>query len=243
MNLLFRLCCLFSIASGMLMLPAPVPALADPIGGLIIIPGSGGDLDTIRLRTSAGCPSQANAFYAKMRGHGLPRDGQIITANTNAGMSHRTGFDAYVALIMRDYATDNHATLGGRYDITLYCVNRLTLQSYGEFTGSLEFTSPTHYEALGAAKLIGPAPPPLEDADLGSAVDPDATPPPAGTSPVPVPPNAAAQAPPAPAAAHVTSRRDDSTGRSALWLVSAGAVLVGGTTIAVANWIRKRRSS
>lgn len=239
MKLLSRVGCLVSVALGMLMSPVPAPALADPIGGLIIIPGSGGDLDPIRLRTSAGCPSKANAFYAKMRGHGLPPDGQVVTANTDAGMSHRIGFDAYVALIMRDYATDNHTTLGGRYDITLYCVNRLTLQSYGEFTGSLEFASSTHYEALGAAKPIGPPPPPLERADLGSPAALDAAPPPAGTSP----PNPAVQAPPEPAADQVSSGHNDSTGRSVLWLVSAGAVVIAGIMIAVTSRIRKRRSS
>lgn len=235
MKQLSRVTVLATVAWGVLMPLAPAPALADPIGGVIVIPGSGSDLDPIRLRTSAECPSTANAFYAKMRGHGLPPDGQVITANTKAGMSHSIGFDVYVALVMRDYAMENHTTLGGRYDITVYCANRLTLQSYREFTGSLEFTSPTHYEALGAAKSTGLPPPPLEDADLGSAVAPDAAPPAAGTP--------AAQVPPPAAVGRVTSERNDTTGHSVLWLAAAGVVLVAGVMIAVLNWVRKWRSS
>lgn len=242
MNRLSRFAGLLLVTLGMLIWLTPAPALADPIGGVIIIPGGGSDLDPIRLRTSAGCPSRANAFYSKMRGHGLPLDGQVITANTNAGMSHSVGFDVYVALIMRDYAEDNHTTLGGRYDITVYCVNRLTLQSYGEFTGSLEFTSPTHYEALGAAKPVGPPPPPLEDADLGSATAPDTASPPAGTAARPGLPDAAVQAPPPSAAEPLSSARNDSTGRPVPWLLAIGVALVAGIMIAVANLVRKRRS-
>jgi hypothetical protein len=136
MNRLFRVAVLVTVALGVLVPVAPAPALADPIGGVIVVPGTGTDLDPIRLRTSAGCPAQANAYYAKMRGHEFPSDGQIITAVTKAGLSHTIGFDVYVALIMRDYADKSRTTLTGRYDITVYCINRLTLESYGEFTGS-----------------------------------------------------------------------------------------------------------
>jgi hypothetical protein len=180
MNRLSRITFLLTIAVGALVAVAPAPAQADPIGGVIVIPGNGTDLTPVRLRTSAGCPAEASAFYAKMRGHGFPADGQVITANTKAGMSHSIGFDVYVALIMRDFAAQNHTTLGGRYDVTVYCVNRLTLQSYREFTGALEFTSPTTYQALGAARPTGPSLPPRALAGDGSALDPHAAFPPAG---------------------------------------------------------------
>jgi hypothetical protein len=45
------------------------PALADPIGGMIVIPSTGTNLEESRLRTSAGLPAQANAYYGAMRGH------------------------------------------------------------------------------------------------------------------------------------------------------------------------------
>jgi hypothetical protein len=263
MNRLSRVAVLVTVALGVLVTVAPASALADPIGGMIVIPGTGTDVDAIRLRTSAGCPAQANAFYAKMRGHGFGPDGQIVTANTQAGMSHSFGFDVYVALIMRDYAKDNHTTLGGRYDITVYCVNRLSLQSYGEFTGSLEFTNPTTYQAIGAAKPTGPPPPPLALAGDGSALAPDAASPPAGTPPAPGPPDRAAPGQPAPTAraptaqapagvdpqpssppGQLTSQRNDATGQSVPWLVLVlvGAVLVTLVVVA-AKRIQKRRSS
>lgn len=184
MSRLFRAAILTITGLGMLMAMSPgFAAAADPIGGIIIIPGIGTDLDPIRLRTSAGCPAQADAYYASMYGHGLPPNGQIITATIQAGLSHSIGFDVYVALVMRDYANNNHTTLAGRYDITVYCIDRLTQKSYGEFTGSLEFTTPTTYQAIGAAKPAGPPPPPRELAPDGSALDPDATPPPAASLP------------------------------------------------------------
>ncbi|HKR50363.1 MAG TPA: hypothetical protein VJT72_12450 [Pseudonocardiaceae bacterium] len=155
MNRLFPVAFLVTVA-----LVAPSPALADPIGGVIIIPGTGTDLDPIRLRTSTGCPTKASAYYATMRVQGFPPDGQIVTANTEAGLSTSTGFDVYVALIMRDYAEENHTTLAGRYDITVHCTDGLALESYGEFTGSLKFTSPTTYQAIGAAKPPASPPPP-----------------------------------------------------------------------------------
>lgn len=253
MNRLSRVAIVVGVALVVLVPVAPAPAQADSIGGVIVIPGTGNDLTAIRLRTSAGCPAKVTAFYAKMRGHGFPPDGQVITANTKAGMSYSFGFDVYVALIMRDYATENHTTLGGRYDITVYCVNRLTLQSYGEFTGSLEFTNPTTYQAIGAAKPTGPPPPPLALAGDGSALAPAAAAPPVGTPQLAGPPSRSAVGQPPPtaqvpagggpqpslAAGQLTAQRNDVTGRSVPWLVGAGAVLVALVAVAV---IRKRRS-
>jgi hypothetical protein len=244
MNRLSRVAVLVAVVLGVLVPMAPAPALADPIGGVIIIPGTGTDVDPIRLRTSAGCPAQANAFYARMRGHDFPADGQIITANTKAGLSHSIGFDVYVALIMRDYADRNRATLAGRYDITVYCINRLTLESYGEFTGSLEFTSPTTYQAIGAAKLVGPPPPPRELAADGSAFDPNAAPPPADPAKIDQAPGVDPRVQPPPG--HLVSQRNGVTVHAApsLILILAGAglgvVLVVGL---VTRQTRKRRSS
>lgn len=254
MNRLSRAAGLVTIALGMPVLLAP-PALADPIGGVIVIPGTGTYLDPLRLRTSTGCPSQASAYYATMRGHGFPPDGQIITTNTEAGLSHSIGFDVYVALIMRDYADKNHSTLAGRYDITVYCTDHLGLESYGEFTGSLEFTSPTTYEAIGTAKPVGPPPPPL--ADAGSALELSQGSPPTGPAPAldqPAPSSAgngpSSQAPSADprdtsAARQPTSQHHDLPVEGIPWLVLVlvSAVLVALVVAAVVRQIEKRRSS
>ncbi len=239
MNRLARVAVLVTVALGVLVPMAAAPALADSIGGVIVIPGTGSDIDPLRLRTSAGCPAQANAFYARMRGHDFPADGQIITANTKAGLSHSIGFDVYVALVMRDYADKNRTTLGGRYDITVYCINRLTLESYGEFTGSLEFTSPTTYQAIGAAKPVGPPPPPRELAADGSAVDPDATSPPTGPAPGPDPQVEAR-------AGHLASQRTQGNVHGTPWLMLLliGAVLGAALVVGVVtSRILKRRPS
>jgi hypothetical protein len=261
MNRLSRVALLLTVTVGVLASVAPAPAQAEPIGGLIIIPGSGSDLDTIRLRTSAGCPAKADAYYARMTGQDFPPDGLVVTGNTAAGLSHRFGFDVYLAQIMRDYANENRTILGGRYDITVFCIDSFTTQSYGEFIGSLEFTSPTHYEAVGAAKPTGPPPPPLDLNGDGSALPPAAEPPPAATPPVADPPSGATQGqqapttPPPPeveprpssAPGQLTSQGDNATGQRSPWLVPVGAVLVillvTLVTVVVANRIRKQRSS
>ncbi|MBV9032602.1 MAG: hypothetical protein JO364_20340 [Pseudonocardiales bacterium] len=241
MNRLFRVVLLLAVALGVLVAVTAAPAQADPTGGVTVIPGTGTDLDPIRLRTSAGCPAPAGAYYATMRGNGLPPDGQVITAPIQAGMSHSIGFDVYVALVMRDYAHQNHTTLAGRYDITVYCIDRLTQERFGEFTGSLEFTSPTTYQAVGAAKPVGSPPPVRELAADGSAFDPAAASPPTG-----LPPAARLTGidshTPSPAGQRA-AQRDDVTARGAPWLVLAGAVLGALVTALTARQIGKRRSS
>lgn len=137
------------------------PASAAPIGQILIVPGDSSDLAAIRIRTSGGCPEKADAYYARLFGHGFPADGLLATPNTSAGLSHTAGFDVYFAQTMKDFAQDNNTTLSGRYDVVVYCIDSFTLTSFGEFTGSLEFSSPNEYSALGAAKPAGTPPPPI----------------------------------------------------------------------------------
>lgn len=244
MNRLSRVAVLFAIALGLLVLVMPAPALADPIGGVIVIPGTGTNLDPLRLRTSSGCPAQASAYYATMHGHGLPLDGQIITSTIEAGLSHSIGFDVYPALVMQDYADENHTTLAGRYDITVFCTDRFAMESYGEFAGSLDFTNPTTYEAIGAAKPVGAPPPPLPMAGDVPMFAPDPASP--ATGPVPAPhqaPTADAQGPSH--AGQITSQRADATVRGVPWLllIVVGALLGGLVTVVLTRQIQKRWSS
>jgi hypothetical protein len=167
---------------------------AAPIGGLIVVPGESSDLAAIRVRTSAGCPAQADAYYATIHGRGLPPQGQIITANTAAGLSHTAGFDVYFALTMKDFADDNQIVLGGRYDITVLCIDSFSQQSFGEFTGSLLFSSPARYEAIGTAKPTGPPPPPLPLSGGAPPADPGSVAPPGEAQPEQPPTSVAAAA-------------------------------------------------
>ncbi len=259
MKRLSRVAVLLTVVLGVLLQVAPVCALADQIGGVIVIPGSGSDLTAIRVRTSAGCPAKADAYMARMKGHGFPPDGEVVTSTISAGMSHSIGFDVYFAVTMSDFAQLNHTTLSGRYDITVFCIDSLTTHSYGEFIGSLQFTSSTHYEALVAARPTGPPPPPLALAGDGSAVAPATAPPLPGRPSLAVPPTSAGQGqPPSPttgqpagsdpqpqsSAGQLTPQRNDVTGQGFPWLV---LVMIGAAVAAVvvaeANRIRKRRSS
>lgn len=144
-----------------LLLLAAGPASAAPVGNVLIIPGDSTDLAAIRLRTSAGCPQKADAYYARLFGHGFPSDGIVAAANTSAGLNHTAGFDVYLSLTMKDFAQDHNTTLTGKYDIVVYCIDSFTQNSFGEFTGSLRFSTPTRYTALGAAKPNGTPPTPI----------------------------------------------------------------------------------
>jgi len=171
-------------------------AHAESIGGLIIHPGQSLDIESIRVHTSAGCPRQADAYYAMVTGYGFPPDGQVVTPNTAAGMSHTAGFDVYFQQTMKDFATANNTTLQGEYQVTVYCIDSFALNSFGEFTGAMRFTTPTEYEAIGAAKPAVQEPDPraivLEDlppemtnpgpAGNADGIAPGAAPPPGGAA-------------------------------------------------------------
>lgn len=241
MNRLSCVAVLITIALSLLVPVAPASALADPIGGVLIIPGFGTNLDPLRLRTSSGCSAQSSAYYATMHGHGLPFDGQIITSTIEARLSHSIGFDVYPALVMQDYADQNHTTLSGRYDITVFCTDRFALKSYGEFTGSLDFTSPTTYEAIGAAKPVGAPPPPLSIAGDAPILAPHSAS--RGTGPAAAPrqePTADAQPPSH--AGQLASQRTDVTVRDVPWLllVVVGALFGGLVAVVVTRQIQKR---
>lgn len=148
-------------ALGLLTLAGPAAA-ADRIGGLLVTPGESADTATIQLRTSAGCPAQADAYYATAKGHGFPAKGQVIAPNGDAGLSHDGPFVVHVAQTLRDFAADNNAELSGRYELSVLCIDSFSQRSYGEFTAELEFASPTRYEAIGKAK--GPKRLPAPDA-------------------------------------------------------------------------------
>jgi hypothetical protein len=138
--------------------PVAAPSSAPSGGVLTIYPGKSIDTAPIRVHTSAGCPEAADNYYATAKGHGFPDAGLIVTAPTAAGMSHTAGFDAYFAETLKDFADDNHTTLQGTYDVTVFCIDSFSQNSFAEFTGSLRFTTPTTYEAVGAAMPPAPGP-------------------------------------------------------------------------------------
>jgi hypothetical protein len=150
---------LAALVVGGSLLVGAAPAQAKPIGTIVIFPGASIDTAPVKVFTSGGCPVEADAYVATAKGHGFPADGQVVTASTDAGMSRKGGFYVYFAETMKDFADDNHTTLTGRYDITVSCIDSFTQNSFGEFTGAMQFSSPKSYEAVGAAKPTSSATP------------------------------------------------------------------------------------
>ncbi|BCY05879.1 hypothetical protein [Actinoplanes sp. L3-i22] len=135
--------------------------LASPASGTITFtPANSIDLASIKVHTSGGCPAPADGFYAVARGHGFPKDGQVVTAPTAAGMSATGGFDVYFGQTMADFAADNHTELSGQYDVTVSCVDSFKGTVFAEYTGALTFTSPKTYKSgtLSAGTTASPAP-------------------------------------------------------------------------------------
>ena len=177
------------LATGALLLATPASAGAAPSGTLTFFPSNSIAEASIKARTSAGCPDQADSYLAMAKGHGFPAAGQIITAPTAAGLSHTDGFDVYFAETMKDFAADNHTTLKGRYDVAVYCVDSFLGTKFAQFTGTLTFSSPTRYQASGP-NTMGAAP--------AAAPTVATAPAPAAAPPSALPPTAAGEQPEAP---------------------------------------------
>lgn len=199
--------------------------------GLVVTPGESADAATMMLRTAAGCPADADAYNAVMRGHGLPEEGLVITATTSAGMSYSHGFEVYPALTLRDFAADAGTTLTGDYEVAVYCVDSFAQQAKSEFTATIRISAPGRYAAVGEAK--GPAAlPPREELDL-----PPASPPPAGS---PAPGEMTTAAPVTVAAGtHPESTSDEWLQPAAFVAVLAVALIAAAL---VAAFVRRRRS-
>ncbi|WP_326837818.1 hypothetical protein VSH64_23555 [Amycolatopsis rhabdoformis] len=236
---------LLLVAGGLVLLAAP--AQAAPIGGLVVTPGEGQDASSIRMHTSTGCPAEADAYYASLRGKGMPAAGQVVVANTDVGLSHTSGFDVFLAQTLKDFAEDNGTTLSGTYDVTLYCIDSFSQQSKGEFTAELKFDGPVKYAALGAAKGPNRAPDTPSSAPPPSSAKPStpAAPPrtSAGSTPVPLPGTGSSGEPPAsaPAAEAVAAKADSPTTLVGAFALVAGVGLVV-ATVALAAWVVRRRA-
>lgn len=214
------------------------PADAAPLGGLVITPGEGQDAASIRMHTSGGCPADADAYFATLRGKGMPADGQIVVANTDVGLSHASGFDVFLAQTLRDFAADNKTTLSGQYDLAVHCIDSFSQQSKGEFTASLKFDTPVRYAAVGAAK--GPSRVPETPIATSQAPRAEAGPVP-GTA-APEPPAAATPAP-EPGRTDVAARNPAPAASGSLAAVFGLVAAVGlvAALVALAAWVVRRR--
>lgn len=202
----------------------PGVASAAPLGKLVVTPGESRDAAPVRLTTAAGCPAQATGYFATMTGPGLPAAGIVIVANGDVGLTHDKAFEVPVSLTFKDLAADNNVTFKGKYELSLHCIDSFSQQSFGSFTGSVDFGSDARYVAVGEAKgPQRPTAPLVPETASAPTADPQASEP---TAPEEVWPEAAAE-----------------TGGAQPFLYIAIGVVGGGVVIALGMALLRRRPS
>ncbi|WP_405984760.1 hypothetical protein [Streptomyces sp. NBC_00872] len=168
---------LLTAAGGALLLGAPAAQAADPLGTLKVDPATGTDTSGVSLTTSAACPAEADYVIVKVAGKGFPAEGQNVVGNSPISIYQVVGdgYEVPLSETMRDYAnTAGFKTLEGRYDFTVTCRNAFGETTYGDFTGSIWFTSNTVYRDTDPA---GPSDPPTSTSPSPSqSTDPSTTP-------------------------------------------------------------------
>ncbi|MFD3675837.1 WxL protein peptidoglycan domain-containing protein [Streptomyces sp. NPDC058613] len=173
----------------------PTAVRAAPAGTALVNPAAGTDTTSIDLAASAACPAPATHILVKVTGKGFPAEGKNVVGNSplsTYGQAPSGGAVVPLTMTMRDYASEaGFTTLEGRYDLTVVCRKAFGSETYGDFTGSLWFTSNTVYQATDPAQPTPTptgtqSPTPTPTATPTSTVTP--TPMPTGTgSPAPTP--------------------------------------------------------
>ena len=159
----------------------PVHA-ATSLGTLTVDPGTGQDVDPIRVTTvssaaTKGCPAEATNTSGVITGPGGWAAGVIGAANTDAAISHTSEFTVELQNSFSGIAIDNNlSVVAGKYTITIYCQDIFGNTKFGEFTGSLWFTDSTHYQTTDPATST-PTPTPTP-----TTTTPTATPTPTDTT-------------------------------------------------------------
>ncbi|TCO62424.1 Ig-like domain-containing protein [Actinocrispum wychmicini] len=122
-------------------------ASAGTLGTLNITPATGQDTTAPSVKTSAACPADADAYYAKVFGPGGFAPGLIATPTTDVNLSHTAGFPAQLGLSFKDIAVDNSTTVQpGKYTIEVSCIDAFAQTVKGTFDTSIWFTSTTAYQ-------------------------------------------------------------------------------------------------
>ncbi|MFD0074119.1 WxL protein peptidoglycan domain-containing protein [Streptomyces sp. NPDC127166] len=217
---------------GILTVPA---ATAAPLGTARITPGEGADDTSIALTTSGACPAPATHVLVKVAGKGFPADGKNVVGNAPLGTYGQdptgTGFIVPLTMTMRDYANEaGFTTLEGRYDLTVICRKAFGTETYGDFTGSLWFTSPTVYQDT--------------DPDgTNPTGTPTTTATPTGTTPTPTDTATTTATPTDTATASPTDTASPSATTSPTATDTASAPATGGDTVGVSTSIRPTTAS
>lgn len=172
---------LLSAALGAVTVLAPIlaalPAEAAPqLGSLTVSPRTGFDTSSITLMTTGPCPTVSDVI-ARVYGHGFPSSGKVVVGNTATSAYPRTaggGYQLPLADTMQGFIDDQpgHESLAGTYRFVVTCRHRIKLQTYGDFSGTLTFTSPRVYRSSASAAVAAAAAPAGVDSVPVPAVTP-----------------------------------------------------------------------
>jgi hypothetical protein len=121
-----------------------VSSQAASIGTFTFTPGSGVDLNSLTLDTSAACPGGTN-FQIAVFGAGFPAVGYNVTANNSDSIIPVNAAGGYtVGLLdtMHAFAAAQNppATLAGTYTFTGTCKNAFGASTFGTYDGTIVFT-------------------------------------------------------------------------------------------------------
>lgn len=230
-----------AVAVAMAVMAGSPGALGATPGTLTFDPASGTDVLAPKAHTSAGCPTDSDAYDAFVKGPGAfgNGDGFLIVATQDPGFSTEHGFDVQFGESMKDAATDLGTTLvAGEYVVTVNCIDSFSQLPKASFTGSLIFTSPTDYHS-------GTGPTGSPTASTTATASPSASPSPSD-SPSASPSDSASASPSASASASPSATASASaaagglpiTGSPAAWYAGGGLLLVG---LGVAGLAASRR--
>ncbi|MER6317130.1 DUF916 domain-containing protein [Streptomyces sp. NPDC001581] len=161
----------------------PGAAQAAPTGTAVVNPATGTDTTSVDLATSAACPAPATNILVKVTGKGFPAEGKNVVGNSpisTYGQAPSGGIAVPLTMTMRDYANEaGFTTLEGRYDLTVVCRKAFGTETYGDFTGSMWFTSNTEYRTTDPG---GGQPTPTPTTTSTATQSPTPTPMPTQTS-------------------------------------------------------------
>lgn len=209
----------------------PTAAQAAPAGSAKINPATGADTGSIDLTTSAACPGPATNILVKVVGKGFPAEGKNVVGNSpisTYGQAPSGGITVPMTMTMRDYANEaGFTTLEGRYDLTVVCRKAFGSDTYGDFKGSLWFTSNTVYQSTDpAAPQPSPTPTPTPSATPTPTASATPTP-----SPTPTPSDSSSPSP------SPSTSASPSTSVSPSASASASAGSTGGDSVGVSTQV------
>ena len=138
-------------AAGLALFPAAAQAAV--VGTAAVTPATGtADVTRANVEASAACPAGTNVI-TRIFGSGFPAAGETIAPNQpigNLATNASGGVVVPVADTFRTFANlqSPPATLNGKYDITISCIQPLTPgTSLGDFTGSIWFVNNSAYQS------------------------------------------------------------------------------------------------